>query len=89
VAQINQGAANSWHSLDSGIAACVLSTRCRELACYARLLENLVATQRSDGSWPAKAFYFGGYKRARTWGCAELTTAFCVEALARFLRGKN
>lgn len=41
-------------------------------------------TQRPDGSWPRSPLYFGP---APYYGSEELTTALCVEALARFLRG--
>jgi hypothetical protein len=47
---------------------------------------SLLASQNADGSWNARAHYYGGYARARAWGSAELTTGFCVEALGRYLR---
>lgn len=50
-----------------------------------RLIGALLAAQGNDGSWPARAHYYGGYARARAWGSSELTTAFCVEALGRYL----
>jgi hypothetical protein len=51
-----------------------------------RLTRSLLASQNADGSWSARAHYYGGYARARAWGSAELTTGFCVEALGRYLR---
>lgn len=50
------------------------------------LVQSLLANQRSDGAWEARAQYYGGYARARAWGSAELTTGFCVEALGRYLK---
>jgi len=47
-------------------------------------LQHLLLTQREDGSWPAHAFYYGGWKRVRAWGSPELTTGFCLEALGRY-----
>lgn len=44
-------------------------------------LRSLLAAQGEDGSWPRAAFFidfYGGY-----YGSEELTTAFCLEALAR------
>jgi hypothetical protein len=43
------------------------------------LLRNILGAQRPDGGWDAYAFY-------NVWGSEELTTAFCLEALARSLR---
>jgi hypothetical protein len=57
----------------------------------------LIDSQSADGSWPRAAVYFGGRERRRDgtlapahpdtprWGSEELTTAFAVEALARWL----
>ena len=44
----------------------------------------LLRTQAPDGSWPSAPYYFGGPKRAVSWGSAELTTGLCLEALARY-----
>lgn len=43
----------------------------------------IVATQGHDGSWPRAAFYTG-VNRYYWWGSEELTTALCLEALARY-----
>jgi hypothetical protein len=42
----------------------------------------LLATQRPHGGWP-RGDLFHGVTRDNTWGSEELTTGFCVEALAR------
>ena len=44
-------------------------------------LQSLLTAQGEDGSWPRAAFFidfYGGY-----YGSEELTTALCLEALAR------
>jgi hypothetical protein len=46
-------------------------------------IEALLRSQRQDGSWPRIPMY-GGPPVADTFGSADLTTALCVEALARF-----
>lgn len=55
----------------------------------------LLAQQLASGAWPAAPLYHGGRARRRDgsfvpphpdtphWGSEELTTAFCIEALAR------
>ncbi|WCM27088.1 hypothetical protein NDN01_24425 [Sphingomonas sp. QA11] len=62
------------------------------------LIDALLARQSSDGSWPRAPVYFGGRERRRDgslapahpdtphWGSEELTTGFCIEALARVSR---
>lgn len=61
------------------------------------LIEALLARQSADGSWPRASVYFGGRERrcdgtlapahpdTPHWGSEELTTGFCIEALARSL----
>jgi hypothetical protein len=44
----------------------------------------LINSQNEDGSWPGEAYFYGGWNRIFRWGSSELTTAFCIEALARF-----
>jgi hypothetical protein len=44
----------------------------------------LLRTQGTPGEWPRWLVYYGGPKRALGWGSEEITTAFCLEALARY-----
>jgi hypothetical protein len=48
-----------------------------------RARDYLVDTQSADGSWPSAPYYFGGPKKAVSWGSPELTTGLCLEALVR------
>ena len=50
----------------------------------ARAVEFLRLNQSEDGSWPGASYYYGGPKKATSWGSAELTTGICLEALHRF-----
>lgn len=48
-------------------------------------LDRIVSSQHGDGGWPSVAFYAGPEPpgpHAYWWGSEELTTAFCIEALA-------
>ncbi|MBM3501405.1 MAG: hypothetical protein FJX74_22350 [Armatimonadetes bacterium] len=50
----------------------------------------LLRSQRSDGSWPARAYYAGPTApspRSVWWGSPEITTAICIEALAGLASG--
>jgi hypothetical protein len=51
-----------------------------------RALHYLLKTQGADGNWPSAPYYYGGPKKAVSWGSPELTTGLCVEALARNTR---
>ena len=46
-------------------------------------LQYLLETQTAEGSWPSAPYYYGGPKKAVSWGSAELTTGLCLEAFAR------
>ncbi len=76
----------SSNALDHALAACVDP---------ARDPAPLLDAQLDSGGWPAAGLYHGGRRRRRDgtfdephpdtpwWGSDELTTAFCIEALAR------
>ncbi len=54
----------------------------------------LLEARLAEGQWPLAALYYGGPAKRIAWGSEELTTAFCLEALARFrtslaAEGKN
>lgn len=70
-------------ALECALAACALSILAPASPLLARFVESLLSTQQPDGCWGPRVFYYGGYKRYRAWGSAELTTGFCLEALAR------
>jgi hypothetical protein len=57
---------------------------CGETAWLNGAVDHLLRTQAPNGSWPSAPYYFGGPKRAVSWGSAELTTGLCLEALARY-----
>ena len=69
-------------ALDTALAALALHNwRSRDPALQAAC-GALLASQRPDGGWP-RGVLFVGHRNGRTWGSEELTTGFCVEALAR------
>jgi hypothetical protein len=81
------------NDLEQALSACTLLD-CGEDA--AAPVEALLAAQAEDGSWRRAALYHGGRARLRAggfadphpdtprWGSEALTTAFAVEALARW-----
>lgn len=62
--------------LHAAMALSALLTFDPDAARTGELLRNILGAQRPDGGWDAYAFY-------NVWGSEELTTAFCLEALAR------
>jgi cytochrome P450 len=67
-------------SLSTALAASVLQTFAPDSPALAEATASILGRQRDDGSWEACPFYCG---ESEFWGSEELTTAFCVEVLAR------
>jgi hypothetical protein len=44
----------------------------------------ILDAQLDHGSWPRWLLYYGGPKLRLGWGSEEMTTGFCLEALARY-----
>ncbi|MDO7852003.1 hypothetical protein [Hymenobacter convexus] len=44
----------------------------------------LLKKQEAAGNWPRWLLYYGGPKKRMGWGSEEMTTGFCLEALARY-----
>ena len=79
----------SWgNELVTALALCSLHNfQCNDIGLFSRSVEYLLASQRSDGGWDRRAFSRGPEPPApySAWaGSEELTTAFCLEALARY-----
>jgi hypothetical protein len=72
----------------TALAVCsLLNFSCDNHAVLSRGVESLMDTQQRDGSWPRRAYYGGPLPQrpCNAWyGSEELTTGFCLEALARF-----
>jgi hypothetical protein len=68
----------------SALSLLALSVWQPEHSLLAPMADFLVSRQQEDGSWSGEAYYYGGWKRVLQWGSPELTTAFCIEALARY-----
>lgn len=45
----------------------------------------IIKNQSPTGEWPRHILYFSGPKKQIGWGSEELTTGFCIEALASYL----
>ena len=72
--------------LDTALGLCALADWEADPPERVRACEYLEAVQAPDGSWPAEAFYYIGPQLdppVERWGSSELTTGFCLEALAR------
>jgi hypothetical protein len=70
--------------LDTALAACALLAWGEAAPELDRAIEYLLARQMERGEWPATAMYYGGPRKYYGWGSEELTTGFCIEALARY-----
>jgi len=72
----------------TALALCTLINYGLSNEAVEKALAYLIHTQLKDGSWPPSAFYAGPpppNAHNVWWGSHELTTAFCLEGLARSL----
>ena len=70
---------------DTAHAICILLDFGIRHDCLVRAAEWLASVQHTDGSWVRQAYYYGCYHdMIAAWGSEEMTTAICLEALARF-----
>lgn len=69
--------------LDTALAVCALHAWRAAPAVLDDAVRYLVAEQDAAGAWAPTALWYGGPKRYYGWGSAELTTGYCLEALAR------
>ena len=87
VARSRQALAAEGGSLSLAMALCTLLAHGVEAGPEEhRAVETLLARQTSEGGWEREAFYAGPEPptpHAVFWGSEELTTALCLEALAR------
>ena len=67
----------------TALAVCALLNFNYQTLSLDKAIDFLLKTQQCDGSWQRIPMY-GGKTDKETFGSAELTTAFCVEALARY-----
>jgi len=72
------------NALHTALAANTLINYDDRSTLLVRAVEFLQRTQGENGSWPGAPYYYGGPKKATSWGSAELTTGLCLEALHRF-----
>ena len=72
------------HILHTALAACTLM----DWQDYSAVLDNailaILQARTSGGAWQKCPFYFSGWMKKLGWGSEELTTGFCLEALARY-----
>jgi hypothetical protein len=72
--------------LETALASCaLLNWNCASDKIYP-YIQNILIHQDEDGSWPIFPLYYGGPKKYFGWGSQEITTAFCLEALVRYLK---
>ncbi len=81
IAQRQEKSGSMGTILFTALAACVLLSFKAHTPALHKAIQYLTDTQKSEGSWSRYALYSGPIE---FWGSEELTTAFCVEALARY-----
>ncbi|WP_400191912.1 hypothetical protein [Hymenobacter sp. B81] len=70
--------------VDTALSVCALLSLQAAPPELAGAVAFLLQTQERPGHWPRWLVYYGGPKKRMGWGSEEITTAFCLEALARY-----
>lgn len=70
--------------LDTALAACTLLNLHYKGPVLDGAIGFLIASQHGTGEWDRRILYYGGPKKRSGYGSEELTTGFCLEALARY-----
>jgi hypothetical protein len=79
-------AKNKNNILETALAGCaLLNWNCAMDKVYP-YIEKILKHQEEAGSWPIFPLYYGGPKKYFGWGSCEITTAYCLEALIRYLK---
>lgn len=69
------------NDLIAALAACTLLSFRAKNTTLDKAVEHILNNQQKNGSWQRDTFYSGP---TEFWGSEALTTAFCIEALARY-----
>ena len=84
IAMANQDGSIGKSAVETAWAICSLIN----LEFYGKELQQaidyLINCQEEDGHWPRWEIYVNGNRKDVFWGSEEITTGFCVEALAKF-----
>lgn len=71
--------------LDTALSIVVLLNAGHDSPKIADAVTFLISRQKRSGGWPRWALYYGGPKKRLCYGSEELSTGFCLEALALYL----
>lgn len=72
--------------LDTALAVCSLLNWKYNDVIVEKAVRFILASQCKNGEWERWLLYYGGPKLLQGWGSEEMTTAFCLEALARYYK---
>lgn len=72
--------------LDTALALCSLLNFNYESPSIEKAILFLIHSQKESGEWERWRMYYGGPKKITGYGSEELTTAFCLEALTRYIK---
>jgi hypothetical protein len=70
--------------LDTALAVITLLHLNYKAEVVTNAIAYLLTSQATQGNWPRHLLFYGGPKRLIGWGSEELTTGFCLEALAMY-----
>jgi len=71
--------------LDTALGACALLNLQYDGPALQNAIDYIISKQGPTGGWERWLLYYGGPKKRAGYGCEEVTTGFCLEALQRFV----
>ena len=72
--------------LDTALAVCALLNWKHKAPEMEKAVRFILNAQANSGEWERWLLYYGGPKLLQGWGSEEMTTGYCLEALARYYK---
>ncbi|PHR74619.1 MAG: hypothetical protein COA67_00660 [Lutibacter sp.] len=86
LSDVNNNGTIGKNILETALAICTLLNWSSNSEAIQKGVNAILQEQTEFGNWKILPFYYGGPKKYFGWGSKEITTAFCLEALTRYIK---
>lgn len=86
ISDVNDNGTIGNNILETALAVCSLINLDSKSHIIENAIHAILKAQTNKGNWKIFPFYYGGPKKYLSWGSEEITTAYCLEALTRFIK---